>query len=255
MRYGVFKPVASTPPPVSGVINLNAFGKSSMPAVNYVQQRSTATVGSVATSSFSASGGTVTRGTSGGGWGYNNQRVGIQTCCPGVPCNITASRIDQPPFIAVRSAMCPHTVHAAWDKPFCLTHTQISVPVTGCNSTAVADTYQLAFANVTPGPMCSVSGIRLFTVVGPNPIGPINPGQCLTVQGIIGRPPGFTQNDLTACYDVTVTGVSSALSVTERGSVQANRNLSTGSMSPSSDPIEMNEPPAGSGACRNPLLV
>jgi hypothetical protein len=230
-RYGVFKPLASAPPPVTGAIDIYAFGSSVTPVVNGVQQHTSGmSVVSVSGNSFNYTGtGTITGGTSGGGVIYNNAIVGVNTCCYG-PCTGIASRIDQPAFVTARQQMCPHTVHAPWDTPFCLNDTQQTVGITICNTSASTETYQLNFAPVSPGPMCAVPGPTGFTVIGSNPTGPVLPGQCITVSVIIARPPGLTAAWLTSCYDVTVTAVSTSLSVTERGSVQDRRDMCTGAI-------------------------
>ena len=219
-RYGVFKPLASGPPPVSSTVDLYAFGGSKMPVFHMIQQRTTSTVLGNSTNSIVVTGGTVTAGTSGGGWLYNDAIVGINVCCGTI-----VSRIDQPAFVAARQQMCPHTVHAPWDAPFCHNDPQVTVSITLCNTSGAPDSYQLSFAQAPAGPMCSVAGPTSFTVVGPNPVGSIPDGQCQSVQVVIGRPAGFSATGLTACYDVTATSSNTGTAVTERGSVQDRRDL------------------------------
>lgn len=219
-RYGVYKPIAGGPPSVNGSIDLFGFGKSEVPHLTGVQQHTSATVTNIGPLSFVATGGTVAVGTSGGGWLFNDAIVGINTCC-----GIIASRIDQPDFVVARRQMCPQTVHVPWDQPFCLNQTTVNVPITVCNSSGYPDSYQLSFASVPAGPGCAVNGPTNFTPVGSSIIGPLQNGECLTLQIVISRPPGLTDNDLTACYEVTATSLNTGIAVTDRGSVQDKRNV------------------------------
>lgn len=232
-RYGsVHKPITTSLPPVSGAARIYGFGSSSNPVVNNVQQLTLETLTGVNTSSLSYSGGTTTGGTSGSGVIHaftvgGDAIVGINTCC-GPACTGSASWINQPAFVAARQQMCPHTVHAPWDTPFCLNDTQVTAQVTVCNTSATSESFLLSFAGLPSGPGCSVAGPTSFTVSGANPIGPIAAGQCLTTPVVIARPLGFTAAGITACYAVTATSVSSGVPVTEHGSVQDRRDLCTG---------------------------
>lgn len=223
-RYGVFKPLASGPPPVSSTVNIYGYGSSSNRVVNGVQQLTVSQITTVGAGHLSYSGGTTTGGTSGAGVVWNNQIVGINSCCSGAGNGI-ASRIDQATFVAARQEMFPHTVHAPWDSPFCLNANSVTVPITVCNPSDAADSYLLTFAPVPAGPMCSIAGPTGYTVIGPNPIGPIPSGGCVTVQVQIARPAGLNALNLTSCYDVTATSVAGGLAVTDRGSVQDRRDL------------------------------
>lgn len=232
-RYGpVHKPLATALPPVSGAARIYGFGASLTPVVNNVQQLTLETLTNVSTSSLNYSGGTTTGGTSGSGVVHNftaggDAIVGINTCCSAA-CAGIASWINQPSFVTARQLMCPHTVHAPWDAPFCLNNTQISAQVTVCNTSGTSDSFQLSFADLPIGPGCSVAGPTSFTVTGSNPIGPIPAGQCLTASVVIARPPGLTAAWLTGCYAITATSMNSGTTVTEHGSVQDRRDLCTG---------------------------
>jgi len=208
--------------------------------LNNVQQLTQETLTSVSTSSLSYSGGTTTGGTSGAGVVHNftvggDAIVGINTCC-GAACTGVGSWINQPAFVTARQLMCPHTVHAPWDTPFCLTDAKVAAQVTVCNTSGASDSFHLSFAGLPIGPGCSVAGPTSFTVIGGgNTIGPIPAGQCLTAFVGIARPAGLTATGLTACYAVTATSTSSGMPVTEHGSVQDRPDLCT---SPG-DPIEL----------------
>lgn len=223
-RYSAFRPIAGAPPPVNSQIDLFAFGSSCIPELNGTQQKTTAVVTGVSSVLFAATGGTTTGGTSGGAWIHDNAIAGINTCC-----GITASRMDQPQFVSARQQMCSHTVHAPWDQPFCLNQMQTNVPITVCNTSGTASSYQLSFTGLPAGSAgsgCAVNGPTGFTVVGPSIIGPIPSGECLTVQVVINRPPGLTAADLTGCYEVTALSLNTGgIAVTDHGSVQDKRNL------------------------------
>jgi hypothetical protein len=235
-RYGVFKPIATVAPVVNATADIFAFGSSSVPVVNGVQQHTVETVNSVTATGVTYSGGTTTGGTSGGGIIQNDAIIGINTCCSG-PCKGLGTRVTEPAFLAARQAMCPHTVHAPWDKPFCKTDTEVIVPITVCNTSGFPDSYTMSFTGVAPGPQCSVQGPTTFQILGSNPVGPVPPNDCVTVNVKIQRPVGLTAAFLTSCYDVTATSTTTLRAITDRGSVQDRRDLCFGNPPAPNDPI------------------
>jgi hypothetical protein len=106
-RYGVYKPIAETPPSVGQSVTVWGYGIDDPCIYNQVQQTSSGTVQSVSSTYFKHWADT-TYGNSGSSMIRNGTEiVGIATHCP---CPNTATRIDHPSFVAARESLCPTAV-------------------------------------------------------------------------------------------------------------------------------------------------
>lgn len=108
--------------------------------------------------------------------------------------------------------------------PFCANHTSRDVIITVCNHTPFAAPMQLDFQGLPVGVGCSINGPTVFNVVGGNPV-MVPPFSCQNVTVNIQRPAGMNTLFQTACYEVTVTNLTSGHSSTCGGYVMDRRDL------------------------------
>jgi V8-like Glu-specific endopeptidase len=110
-RYGLLKPIATTPPQVGDFATIWGYGVDNQCTQNQVQQTSNGSVSSVL-SLHLRHGIDATFGNSGSSLIRNGEEIiGIATHCP---CPNVATRIDHPSFVAARANLCPALAqHAA----------------------------------------------------------------------------------------------------------------------------------------------
>jgi hypothetical protein len=102
-RYGLFRPIASSPPVSGQPLNIWGYGVDEQCTFSQVQQTSGGTVTGVSSTFFNHNV-DATFGNSGSGVIRNDEILGIATHCP---CPNFATRVDHPTFAAAREALCP----------------------------------------------------------------------------------------------------------------------------------------------------
>jgi hypothetical protein len=106
-RYGVFKPIATTPPSIGDDLTIWGYGVDSQCPNSQAQQTSDGTVTDVGSTSIRHDT-DATFGNSGSSLLRNGQEIlGIATHCP---CPNWATRFDHPAFAAARENLCPSEV-------------------------------------------------------------------------------------------------------------------------------------------------
>jgi hypothetical protein len=109
-RYGVFKPIAQTPPAIGQSLTIWGYGVDSQCTQTQVQQTSGGTVSAVSGTFFNHNV-DATFGNSGSSLMRNGAEIlGIATHCP---CPNFATRIDHPSFAAARASLCPFSAAQA----------------------------------------------------------------------------------------------------------------------------------------------
>jgi hypothetical protein len=105
-RYGLFRPLASSPPSNGDPLRVWGYGIDSECTRNQVQQTSPGNLVNVFGTFFEHTVDT-TFGNSGSAVQRNEEILGIATHCP---CPNVATRIDHPSFAAARETLCPLSV-------------------------------------------------------------------------------------------------------------------------------------------------
>ncbi len=124
---------------------------------------------------------------------------------------------------------CRDGCHVPWDTPFCeSTATHVVVPITICNYSSSAETYNISIAALPIGAGCSVPGPSPtdFRFPDNDNTGVFVPpdGGCRVVRVEIKRPAGLNFNAAVACFEVSVTDPQTGLVRHKcRGSVQDRR--------------------------------
>ncbi|MCH8165158.1 MAG: hypothetical protein IH889_06075 [Planctomycetes bacterium] len=102
-RYGLLRPIASTPPFGGQVVGVWGFGIDNQCTLSQRQQTSTGSVQGIRGTWFEHSV-DITCGSSGSGVIRSGEILGIVTHCP---CPGAATRVDHPGFVAARENLCP----------------------------------------------------------------------------------------------------------------------------------------------------
>ncbi len=181
-RYGVFRPIASTPPQVGQPATVWGYGVDTPCTATQTQQTSSGPIAQVTATAlrFTID---VTFGNSGSGVLRDGQEiVGIVThcCCPN-----QGTRVDHPAFVAAREALCPTS--APQTAELLSANVIVGVPISGGltqllnsdNSHFVVDSVTQGTRNNTIteilalSPFVTVSNLNLTVEYGPADATPV----------------------------------------------------------------------------------
>ncbi|MCH8152215.1 MAG: hypothetical protein IH830_07565 [Planctomycetes bacterium] len=140
-RYGVLRPIASSPPVGGQSVGVWGFGIDNQCTLSQTQQTDSASVNSVSGMFFTHTV-DITCGSSGSAVIRNGEILGIVTHCP---CPGAATRMDRPLFVTAREELCggPPEGACCFDDGTCTVDTE-----SGCN--AVGGSYQGDGSNCSP---------------------------------------------------------------------------------------------------------
>ncbi|MCC6653390.1 MAG: T9SS type A sorting domain-containing protein, partial [Candidatus Eisenbacteria bacterium] len=124
-------------------------------------------------------------------------------------------------FMADVLGKCKEFSWVPTSATICRDQSQVTLTMLVCNYTSSVQTYNVSFAGLPIGGTCTANGPSVFTLVTPNPV-TVPAGGCVPVTYKVNRPAGMPLYS-TACYQVTVTNISTASVTTNIGSLYASR--------------------------------
>lgn len=124
-------------------------------------------------------------------------------------------------FVSDALGKCKEFSWVPTTATICRDQSEVTLTMRVCNYTGTAQSYNVSFAGLPIGPGCTANGPTGFTLVTPNPVN-VPANGCVPVVYKVTRPVGMPLYS-TACYQVSVTNLSTSAVTTNIGALYAAR--------------------------------